>query len=351
MSVASEVSPSRSQTASGAEPLRHSNTLWVSWSFHRRTAGLCEAWDIPLHLIRSRHKSPLRWFVLALETLRLLHDKKPEILFVQNPSLALTMLAVACRRVFTYFLVVDAHNEGVRPFDRPGKLVGWLTRRLLKSADLTIVTNAALAEDVVAAGGRPLVLPDRLPVPPAPRAQRVGTADAPEVAVIATYRPDEPISAILAAAAAMPECRFSFSGDSRKFRETGIQLPANVRLTGYLLDRDYWRLLAQADVICDLTLKTDCLVCGAYEGLAVGRPLVLSDNPPTREIFGAAAILTDSRPGEIAKALRAALEQRERLEANARSIRETYGANWRTKADVTWEAICAGARADSRGLT
>lgn len=351
MSVATKVPPARRETASGAEPLRHNNTLWVSWSLHRRTTGLCEAWNVPLHLIRSEIKGFARWFVLAVKTLRLLHEQKPEILFVQNPSLALTTLVVATRGLFGYYLVVDAHNEGVRPFDRPGKLVAWLTRRLLKSADLTIVTNAALAVDVRAAGGRPLVLSDRLPVPPEPKAARAEIRSAPEVAVIATYRPDEPIAEILEAAAQLPECRFSFSGDSRRFRSTGPELPPNVRLTGYLLDLQYWRLLARADVVCDLTLKTDCLVCGAYEGLAVGKPLVLSDNPPTREIFGPAAVLTGSRPVEIAKALRTALEQREQLAASARAVRKAYGATWRIQADITWNAVCAGARSDRRGLT
>ena len=88
-------------------------------------------------------------------TLSLLRRRKPEILFVQNPSLALTVLVILTRRLFAYYLVVDAHNEGVRPFHRPGALVCWLTRRVLNGADATIVTNAALVKDVTTAGGRP----------------------------------------------------------------------------------------------------------------------------------------------------------------------------------------------------
>ena len=349
MSLAGGV-PSSGQrtTSSTADRPERTYALWVSWNTHRRTTGLCAAWGVPLHVFRSKRHGLGRWIEQAAETHRLLRRHKPEILFVQNPSLALTVLAVLTRRRFGYYLVVDAHNEGVRPFDRPGAFVGWLTRRLLKSADVTIVTNAALMKDVSIAGGRALVLPDSLPVPPLLVPTTRAIRNAADVVVIASFRSDEPIVAIIAAAAAMPEISFAFSGDARRFREKTAPLPANVRFTGFLPDHLYWQLLLQARVICDLNLKPDCLVCGAYEGLALAKPLVLSDNPPTREIFGPAAILTRSAPEEIESALRAALEQRDRLEANARELRKTFRARWQTQAAATWDAIRAGAAAASR---
>ena len=323
-------------------------SLWISWSAHRRTTGLCAAWEVPLHGLQSKLSGPPRWAELSWKTLGLLRRFRPQILFVQNPSLALTVLAVLSRPLFGYFLVVDAHNEGIRPFDRPYAFVRWLTRRLLKTADVTIVTNDALAEDVQAAGGRPQALPDRLPAVPEPESARTRTGDTPEVAVIATYRRDEPIAAIMTAAATMPDVRFAFSGPSERYRGASNALPPNVRLTGFLQDPAYWRLLAQATVVCDLTLKPDCLVCGAYEALALGQPMVLSDNPATRDIFESAAVLTGSNPDEIAAAVRRAIEDCERLGANARQLRETFGLRWQAQAAAVWNAIQAQALADTR---
>jgi glycosyltransferase involved in cell wall biosynthesis len=330
--------------AESAHPERL-EALWLSWNSHRRTTGLCAAWGVPLRVIRSERPGLRRWIEQAVESVRLLHRRRPDILFVQCPSLALSLLALLVRRAFGFYLVVDAHNEGVRPFDRPGRVIGWLSRRILKGADMIIVTNPALAEDVLAAGGRPLVLTDSLPVSPAMPAMDDAADEAPDVAVIATFRPDEPIEAILSAAAQMPETRFAFSGDAAKFHQTGMRLPGNVRLTGFLPDPAYWALLAQAAVVCDLTLKPDCLVCGAYEALAVGTPMVLSDNPATRRVFGPAAILAGSEPGEIADALRKALARRETLAANARELRAAFQGNWQTQAAAAWDAIRAGAAA------
>jgi glycosyltransferase involved in cell wall biosynthesis len=315
--------------------------MWVSWNVHRRTTGLCSAWNLPLHVVAAEGDRRRRWLRQAFKTIGLLRRHKPEILFVQNPSLALTVLAILTRRPFGYYLVVDAHNEGVRPFDRPGAIVRHLTRRLLRSADATIVTNAALADDVKSAGGHPLILPDGLPsVPPDVACHESGDA---YVVVIASFRPDEPIPAILAAAAMMPEVQFSFTGDARRLQVGESRLPVNVRLTGFLPDGRYWQLLAAASVICDLNLKPDCLVCGAYEGLAAGKAMVLSDNPPTREIFGPAAVLTGHQPAEIAAALHQALAGRTQLEARARALRESYRTRWEAQAERVWQSIQTGA--------
>jgi glycosyltransferase involved in cell wall biosynthesis len=326
-----------------SSPSGRLRSLWISWNNHRRTTGLCAAWDVPLLVVGSERSGLGRWIDLALQTIAILRSHKPDILFVQNPSLALTILASVSRTVFRFYLVVDAHNEGVRPFERPGRVVRWLTRRLLRAADTTIVTNASLAKDVEAAGGRPLVLPDAIPLPPSVPATIRRAEDAPHIAVIATFRRDEPIAAIIAAAATMPEVRFAISGAAARFRKQGIPLPANVQLTGFLPDPAYWKLLAKAEVICDLTLKTDCLVCGAYEALALAKPMILSDNPPTRDIFGPAAILTGPEPDDIATAVRAALQQHEQLAANAHRLRETFRTNWQPQSAAAWNAILAGA--------
>ena len=347
MRPVSKVEPTQAENPlSVSTPQQRLVAMWVSWNAHRRTTGLCSTWDVPLHIIRSDRRGLVRWMEQAFRTLALLRRSKPRILFVQNPSLALTTLSMLTRRLFGYYLVVDAHNEGVRPFARRGKFIHWLTRRLLNEADATIVTNAALARDVLVAGGRALVLSDRLPNP-------ILTQDpvkkgAPEVVVVSSFMSDEPVQAIIAAAATLPRFRFAFTGDGRRFHHENFDVPPNVRFTGYLADKAFWKLLSQAAVVCDFTLKPDCLVCGAYEALALAKPMVLSDNPAIREIFGPAAVLTDNRAGSIASAVRTAIDQRERLEANARRLRAEYPGPWQIKATAVWDAIRAGAAETAR---
>lgn len=325
-------------------------SLWISWYAHRRSSGLCEAWGIPLEVIPSRYAGPLKWLDQAIKTLRLLRRDRPELLFVQNPSLGLTVLAVWVRWLFGYYLVVDAHNEGVRPFIRSSGFVRRLTRHLLRRADATIVTNAALAEDVRIAGGNALILPDSLPTPPpTDAAEEASGALAPDVMVISTYALDEPLGAIFEAAARMPEIRFAVSGNTTRFATLGIERPVNVTLTGFLPEREYWEILTRSKVICDLTLMPDCLVCGAYEGLALARPMVLTDNPATRELFGQGAILSQNEPVAIVRALRQALEHLTPLEERAREAREAFRERWWSQAVGVRDAIVRGSAGHGPG--
>ncbi len=128
------------------------------------------------------------------------------------------------------------------------------------------------------------------------------------------------------------------------------EMPSNVRLTGYLAERAFWKLLSQASIVCDLTLKPECLGCGVSKALALRKPMVLTDNPATREIFGSAAILTSSEADDIARAVRTSIEQRDRLPVHAWRLREESGTPWHARASIAWGAIRAGGNAARRGL-
>jgi glycosyltransferase involved in cell wall biosynthesis len=143
----------------------------------------------------------------------------------------------------------------------------------------------------------------------------------------------------MTAAAQMPDVRFALSGPAVHYQGGPDTIPPNVELTGFLPGPDYWRLLQIATVVCDLTLKPDCLVCGAYEALAAGKPMVLSDNPATRAIFEVAAVLTENVPEQIVSAIRAALAESEALGASARQLQESYSRRWQKEADAAWDII------------
>jgi len=227
--------------------------------------------------------------------------------FIQNPSLVLATLVLLARPFLgRYRVVMDAHNEAVTPFTFTQWPIPWLARRALRRADVTIVTNEALAKIVRAAGGRALILPDRLPTAPiAPKS--VPLTDELQVMVVATYAADEPIAEILDAARELGAgYRFSFTGNPKKLpAEQRDRAPANVRFTGFIPEHDYWVLMADSHVMLDLTLKPNCLVCGAYEALALQKPMVLTGNPATRDLFDKVALFPASERGaDIAATLR-----------------------------------------------
>jgi glycosyltransferase involved in cell wall biosynthesis len=75
------------------------------------------------------------------------------------------------------------------------------------------------------------------------------------------------------------------------------EIPDNVVPMGYLPEEEYLRMMSSCDLILDLTTREDCLVCGAYEALGMGKPMLLSDTAVNREYFRKGVLYTDNSSG------------------------------------------------------
>jgi glycosyltransferase involved in cell wall biosynthesis len=301
---------------------------------------MCNALGLPLLVLESRRRRLVRYWTLGWRTWRQLRRARPRVLVVQNPSIVLTALALLWRPWLGYRLVVDAHNEAVRPHIYDTAPVRVLSRWLLRAANLTIVTNAELAGTVGAAGGRPVVLHDRVPevewtAPPPLEHQSL------RVAVISTFAPDEPLDEIFEAARLCPQgFEFFVTGRSeRGSRQLLERRPDNVRLTGFLSEPDYWDLLRSVHAVLDLTAMPDCLVCGSYEAVAVGRPLVLTDSPAARALFAKSACFTSNERGEIAAALVRLRDDYSSYARGATEARSSIAESWDSQARILLKRV------------
>ena len=295
---------------------------FLTWSSHRRTTGLAAGLGIELFELLSARRGFVRHLELITRTLHLLFTRSFGVIVAQNPSIVLAMLLVCIRPLRRFRLVVDAHNEAITPFVHDVAVVRLASRWLLRHSYLTIVTNSELADRVSHAHGCPFVLPD--PLPAVPPNLPTGASQPPYVAVVCTFAPDEPLAEIFRAAEGLPEVRFKVTGDTQRCPPALLAAkPANVDLTGFLDEQSYWRLLACSAAVLDLTSMPDCLVCGAYEALALGVPMILTDNAAGRRLFGQVAVFTDSAPASIAAGIRAALER-----GRNRALAQEYSVNW-----------------------
>ena len=123
------------------------------------------------------------------------------------------------------------------------------------------------------------------------------------VVLIATHARDEPVAQVFEAVRGTDVHLYVTGNPQRMAPALADTVPDNVHFTGFLPDAEYWALLRSADGIIDLTLMPDCLVSGAYEALAVGTPMLLSNNRASMELFGNAATFTDNTAADIRRAL------------------------------------------------
>jgi len=204
----------------------------------------------------------------------------------------------------------------------------------VRRADLTIVTNEALAALAAEWGGRPFILPDR--IPRLPFRKRLALPGRQNVVFIYSQGEDEPIREVLEAAATVPNIEVYITGNSSEAqRKYEAIVPSNVHWTGYLPEEDYQGLLASCDAVLALTTAPNTLLCGAYEAVALGKALVLSKQEALAAYFSRGRILTDHT--DLAMAIRQALDERPCLEAEMRSLRAELEESWSKR----WAVLCA----------
>ena len=265
---------------------------------------------------------------LLIRTYLVIRTKRPRTLIVQNPSLLLTLMACLLRKRFKYKLVVDAHNAGLTPESVLLKYCTAIYRYLQRAADMTVVTNRSLAESVKRNKGLPFELPDKLPEPPKVNPLKPVTKH--NVVYVCTFGPDEPYKHVLTAAESISDgITIYVTGNHKRLRGYIMQKPSEkVVFTGYLQELDYWSLLYSADLVMDLTVRENCLVCAAYEAISVGTPLILSDTEALRKYFYKGALFTANRSDEIRRSIWLGLKDVERLKGEICELRTELEKKW-----------------------
>lgn len=306
---------------------RRSRGLWIAWEHHLRNLGISEALNWRLVEIDLKYSRLLRYPPLIFATFVAVLKERPDIVAGQNPSLVLSVLLILLRPLFRYTLVIDAHNAGIYPFE--GRVNAFLrtARWIQKKADITVVTNEELAKEVLKNKGTPFVLPDRLPTVPA-LLDTFSLEPGINVAYICTYVEDEPYREVLAAAQKLPVGITLYFTGRFNGKLAADLIPKNVKLLGFLPEREYWSLLHSADIVMDLTLREHCLVCGAYEGVALGKPLVLSDTEALKSYFSKGCVYVKPCPNSIASGIKQATEKLSSMAAEVKSLRQELHHKW-----------------------
>lgn len=295
--------------------------IWLAWERHRRTLGLCYYLGITPTIFESTLPRIVKYPYLICKSWFLIRRKKPRILVVQNPSIVLTLLACFLKRLYKFRLIIDAHNAGLIPDNYFLQKLKFLYTYFVREADLTVVTNEGLAKLAEQRKGSPFILPDCLPK--TPLCQKTRLKGKRNVVYICTFGQDEPFEEVIEAGRILSDNVVIYvTGDLKKAPKNILsETPPNIIFTGYLEEKDYWQLLFSADLILDLTHRENCLVCGAYEAVAIGTPMVLSDKRAIREYFTKGVLYTGNDCKSIQRSILQGLNQIEDMKASLYTFR------------------------------
>ncbi len=147
---------------------------------------------------------------------------------------------------------------------------------------------------------------------------------------VASYSADEPIDVVLDAAAKAPDVTFWLTGKPKgKAKDLLDKAPSNVKLLGFLARDEYLAAIAGADVVVALTTRDHTMQRAAYEAIYLGTPVVVSDWPILRENFDTGALWVENTGADLATALKAAANDRDKLRSGAQELRQKKLDRWR----------------------
>jgi glycosyltransferase involved in cell wall biosynthesis len=288
---------------------------------------------------------PLRYLLQALETLQILRRERPKLIIATNPPIVLPLFIYLAARFLRAAFVIDSHTGA---FDGKWERYLFLHRFLSRRALATIVTNEALRARVEPWGAKVLILEDRIPDVSPTEASAANPNFT--VGVISSFAPDEPIDEVIAAARLLPEFSFFITGrvPPRLARRLG-RPPQNVILTGYLPRSEYVALLHRADALMALVNRDLTLLCGAYEAVAVGKPLITSNWPVLRNYFSSGTLYVDNTPESIRDGVQRAAQCNDQLSREMQQLKHSLDRNWTERFEVLHSRVeCALQVTDGR---
>lgn len=273
-----------------------------------------------------------------LKTVIIVWRCRPDILFVQNPSMLLAVFATCfVKPILRIPIVVDRHSNFLL-FDKKQPLLKRIVFNLLSNlsiynADLTIVTNDFLANHIDISGGRPFVLPDKLPDLKSDSSNERMDGGGMSLLVISSFGKDEPFPEIWKAVelADLSNLKVFVTGDFRKLAVDLVrEKPKNVELTGFIPDNEFDQLLMDVDAVMVLTTVEYVLLCGCYEAVSAEKPLITSSTMVLKDLFDE-AIFVEPDFESIAHGIKRCFSDLLSNKNKTIAMKRTIGAEWNEK--------------------
>jgi glycosyltransferase involved in cell wall biosynthesis len=317
----------------GSSDAAANGTTWaaVAWApYSRRSEMFARELGGELHCVhylkyRSPPYAPAKYVLQAIRTLQILFRDRPRAVHAQDPPFFCGLVVSLYCRVSGAAFVVEYHTAAF----------GWawrwaipLQKYVARRAAANIVTNEHWADVVRSWGGHPIVMYDAFldlgPGKPYPLEHH------PNVAFITVFAPDEPVEAVLAAAAKLPDVHFFVTGDPKMAQPALLaSAPPNVTFTGFLDPAgEYIGLLRAADAVIVLTTRDHTLQLAGCEAIALGKPLVTSEFAYLHELFEDAAVFVDATAESIRAGVESVLARREELTRETQRLTEVRRAQW-----------------------
>ena len=315
--------------------------IWITWENQRRNEFISKELNAKLYVFDFNDNRIRRYIKCIWFTFKAFRYEKPDIVFCQNPSVVLALFSLLYTKIWGGKLCIDTHNGGMA-LESESFLLKFIARFLQRFSDLIIVTNAPLKTIVEKNGGRAVVLPDNIPDIKNRDFKPYEFLHSKNLLFICTYARDEPYEEVFKAAKIIEsegrDIGIYVTGKVPSFLNVKAYSD-NLHLLGFVSWEDFDRLLLFCDGVIDLTTRENCLVCGAYEAVAVDKPLLISNKLALRSYFNKGACYTDNTAESIARLSIELVDNNLSLSKDVRELKFELKNNWKKNKQELIDAL------------
>jgi glycosyltransferase involved in cell wall biosynthesis len=308
------------------------STKWlcIAWApYLRRSQVFAREMGCRLYLIhhlrfQTPAYAPFKYVLQTIHTILVLLRERPRVIHAANPPFVCGLVVAGYCLLSRTKYVLDHHTGA---FHRIWRWALPVQKLLSRHAASNIVVNLHWANIVHTWGGHTTVLVD--PFSDLPLGSPYAVKKGFNMVYVNTFAPDEPLSAVIDAAAQLPDIQFYITGDLQKASKNFLkELPPNVFYTGFLPDDQYIGLLRAGDAIMALSTWDYTLQEGGCEAISVGKPLVTSDWPYLREVFSEGAIYVPNTTEGIRKGIQEMRENGKTIHGKIPSLQLRKKKEW-----------------------
>ncbi|ORJ63403.1 glycosyltransferase family 1 protein [Geothermobacter hydrogeniphilus] len=314
--------------------MENGKKIWITWEHQRRSIVLSKEFGCKLYIYDKNYSNKaLRYLSAILFTFIVVIRNRPEIIFCQNPSVVLAFQLSLLKTFFTYKLIVDRHSNFMFNLEDSfkKKIFTIVSDYSIRVADLTIVTNEFLKNNYIEnKNGRGVVLQDK--IPDMGKILKETDRSRKTVFFITSFSRDEPILEVLEAIDGLgSEYYFYFSGDYKKLNEDIPVKGVNYEFTGFIDEDKFCSVLDSSHAVMVFTKHEHTLTCGAYEGLAKGKPLILSNTKAIKDYFKSGSVYCDMNSASIKRGIVECFENYSELKMQVLELRLELEKSWNEK--------------------
>ncbi len=321
----------------------HGGIAAIAWSSSQRhvrdyaTRLNATAYYIHYLLPQKPILAPIRYFLQCLKTWLVLLRQRPSAVYVFiSPVFAALSVFIYCWFAGIPF-IMDVGGHAI--ISRKWIWSMPILRFLANKARVNIVDQENFRHLLESWGAKALLL-ERPPLSHVHHHDTLIEKEYFQITLISSFEYDEPIELVLDAAEQLPEISFFILGDIRLAQRSLLaNAPRNVTFTGYLRGDDYWDRLDASQALMVLTTASNSLLSGAVEGMALGKPLVLSNQPTLTAYFIKGAVFVDHSVESVVNGVLTARKRQSDLAQQIVELAKEKRERWDGEFEKIWTLI------------